>query len=44
MNRLQMVANPWITDTNLTDYRWQQTHGFSKKKKQTNKPKPNIRV
>ena len=37
MNRLQMVANPWITDANLTDYRWQQTHGFSKKKnKQTN--------
>ena len=33
MNRLQIVANPRITDANPTYDRWQQTHGFSKKKK-----------
>ena len=33
MNRLQIVANPQITDANPTYDRWQQTHGFSKKKK-----------
>ena len=40
MNKLHMVANSWITDANPTNYRWQQTHRFSKKKKknkQTNK-------
>ena len=36
MNRLQIVANPQITDANPTYDRWQQTHGFSKKKKKKN--------
>ena len=37
MNRLQIVANPRITDANPTYDRWQQTHGFSKKKKKNPK-------
>ena len=37
MNRLHIVANPRTIDANPTDYRWQQIHGFSKKKKKKNK-------
>ena len=39
MNRLHIVANPRIIDANPTDYRWQQIHGFSQKKKKTKQNK-----